>query len=338
MHLVGIDIAAETHVAAALDEAGAVRLKPMPFTEDAAGYKALLAALDGLRPVLVVMEGTGHCWRNLFAALAAADHDVALINPLRTHRFQAEDLARTKTDAIDALGLTRFGLQKRPAPTRLGESATDELRELVRHRDRLRQDFDDRLRQLHRVEPGGSPGLVDLGFPKLTRYVRTLDSQLATSILADYPTAHAMAQATPRRLAKLRYDGRHLVGPELAAQLIDAARRSVGAHHGGAYRVQVRDICQDLDLWRRRLAERQGDIKRLLEDHEVGALLTSIDGIGPQTAARLIAELGDPARFDSPGALAAYVGVVPGLRHSGKRRPASAPVSPVGHARLRAKL
>ena len=47
MHLVGIDIAAETHVAAALDEAGAVRLKPLPFTKGAAGYKALLAALDG---------------------------------------------------------------------------------------------------------------------------------------------------------------------------------------------------------------------------------------------------------------------------------------------------
>lgn len=330
MHFVGIDIAAETHVFAILDEHGGILRKPTPFTEDREGYAKLLAVLDPIRPALVVMEATGHYWKNLFATLAGAGHNVALINPLRTHRFQGEDLERTKTDAIDALGLGRFGQQKRPAPTCLGETATEELRELVRHRDRIRQDFDDRLRQLHR--------LVDLGFPEFTRTVRTLDSMLATCILAEYPTAEAIARATPRRLAKLRYDGRHLVGTELAARLIEAAKRSVGAHHAAAYRIQVRDICQDLDLWRRRLAEREADIERLLKADKVGTLLTTIPGIGPQTAARLIAELGNPAHFDDADALAAYVGVVPGLKQSGKRRSASASLNPIGNARLRAKL
>lgn len=330
MHFVGIDIAAEAHVMAALGGDGGVVRKPMAFAEDHDGHAKPLAALDALRPVLVVMEATGHYWKDVFAALAVAGHDVALVNPLRTRRFGGEDLERTKTDSIDALGLARFGSQKRPAPTRLGETAAEELRELVRHRDRLRQDFDDRLRQLHR--------LVDLGFHEFTRYVRTLDSQLATAILAEYPTAEAVAKATPRRLAKLKPDGRHPVGADLASQLVEAAKRSVGAHHGAAYRVQVRDVCQDLDLWRRRLAEREGDIERLLKEHEVGILLTTIDGIGPQTAARLVAELGDPARFADARALAAYVGVVPGLRQSGKRRPASAGISPVANARLRAKL
>lgn len=330
MHFVGIDIAAETHVFAVLAEDGAVIVKPPSFTEDAAGHAKLLAALAGLAGVLVVMEATGHYWKNLFAVLTAKGYDVALINPLRTRRFQGESLARTKTDAIDALDLGRFGREKRPAATRLGETATEELRELVRHRDRLRQDFDDRVRQLHR--------LVDLGFPEFRRYVRSLDSMLATAILAEYPTAAAVAKATPRRLARLRYDGRHAVGAELAGRLIAAAERSVGQHHGPAYRIQVRDICQDLDLWRRRLAERDGDIERLLDEHEVGPLLTSIDGIGPGTAARLIAELGDPARFASAAALAAYVGLVPALKQSGKRRAARAGITPIGNARLRAAL
>lgn len=330
MHFVGIDIAAETHVFAILAEDGTVVAKPTPFTEDAEGHAKLLAALAGLAGVLVVMEATGHYWKNLFAVLTAKGYDVALINPLRTRRFQDESLKRAKTDAIDGLGLARFGREKRPAPTRLGESATEELRELVRHRDRLRQDFDDRVRQLHR--------LVDLGFPEFRRYVRSLDSMLATAILAEYPTAEAIAKATPRQLAKLRYDGRHAVGTGLADRLIAAAKRSVGQHHGPAYRIQVRDICQDLDLWRRRLAERDGNIRRLLDDHEVGSLLTSIDGIGTGTAARLIAELGDPARFDSAGALASYVGLVPALKQSGKRRPGRAGITPIGNARLRNAL
>lgn len=329
MRFVGIDIAAERHVFAILDEDGTVLAQPTAFAEDARGHAKLLHALAG-DPVLVVMEATGHYWKNLFAVLTAADHPVALLNPLRTRRFQGEDLERTKSDAIDALGLARFGRQKRPVPTRLGEAAAEELKELVRHRDRLKQDFDDRVRQLHR--------LVDLGFPEFTRYVRSLDSMLATAILADYPTAQAFATAAPHRLAKLRYDGRRKVGIDLARQLIDAAKRSVGQHHGPAYRIQVRDICQDLDLWRRRLKEREGDIERWLEAHEVGRLLTTIDGLGPLSAARIIAEIGDPARFATPAALAAYVGVVPALKQSGKRQSRRASLTPIGHARLRTAL
>lgn len=325
----GIDVASETHTLARLDDTGAPIGRPIPISEDRAGYDALLAAL-GPPPALIVLEATGHYWKNLFAVLTAAGHEVALVNPLVARRFQQASLERTKTDAIDASALARLAFEKRPPPTRLHDEVAEALRELVRHRDRLRQDFDDRVRQLHR--------LVDLGFPEFTRYVRTLASQLATCLLAEYPTAHAFARATPRRLARLRYDGRHRVGPELAEQLIEAARRSIGQHHGPAYALQARHICQDLDLWRRRLADIERDIENLLDTHEVGKLLTTIDGIGPQTAARIIAELGNPARFHSPGALAAHLGLVPALRQSGKRNPARAATTHLGNARLRTAL
>lgn len=325
----GIDVASERHMLARLDDAGTPIGKPVPITEDREGYAKLIGLL-GAAPVLVVMEATGHYWKNLFVVLVAAGHEVALINPFVARRFQDASLERTKTDAIDATGLARLGFEKRPAPTHLHDDVAEALRELVRHRDRLRQDFDDRVRQLHR--------LVDLGFPEFTRYVRGLDSMLATCLLAEYPTAHAFARATPRRIAKLRYDGRHLVGPELAQQLVDAAKRSVGQHHGPAYTLQARHICQDLDLWRRRLADIERDIEGLLDSHEVGKLLLTIEGIGPQSAARVIAAVGDPARFRSAAAFAAYVGVVPGLRQSGKQTRARAGIAPHGNARLRMAL
>ena len=325
----GIDVASERHMLARLDAQGMSIGRPMPISEDRAGYDTLLKAL-GPPPVLIAMEATGHYWKNLFAVLTAAGHEVALLNPLLARRFQDASLERTKTDAIDAAGLARLAFGKRPAPTRLHDEAAESLRELVRHRDRLRQDFDDRVRQLHR--------LVDLGFPEFTRYVRSLDSMLATCLLAEYPTAHAFARATPRRLAKLRYDGRHFVGPDLAEQLVEAAKRTVGQHHGPAYKLQARHICQDMDLWRRRLAEIERDIEVLLDTHEVGKLLTTIEGIGPQSAARIIAAVGDPARFKSAATFAAYVGVVPGLKQSGKQAYARAPITPLGNARLRMTL
>lgn len=330
MRFAGIDIAAETHFVAVVDEGSGTVIKPTSFSEDASGYEKLFGLLGGPADVLVAMEATGHYWQNLFAALAAAGYAVALLNPLRTRRFAGEDLERTKTDAIDALGIARFAAQKRPVVTRLPDSATQELRELVRFRDRLMQDFGDRVRQLHR--------LVDLGFPEFTRFVRSLDSELASAVLHEYPTAEAFLGLPWKRLAKLCYDGRHKVGEELAKGLVEAAKTSVGRHHGPAYRVQVRCACEDLDLLRRRLREIDSDIERTLNDHEVGTLLTTLDGIGPTTAARLVAELGDIASFRSAAAIASYVGAIPGLRQSGKRQASRAGLTPHGNARLRAKL
>jgi transposase len=330
MRFAGIDIASETHVVAMVSNDNQIVVKPTSFTEDATGYQKLFAVLGASADLLVAMEATGHYWKNLFAALAAVGFSVALLNPLRTHRFATEELQRTKTDALDALGIARFTAQKRPPPTQLPDAATEELRELVRLRARLLQDFGDRVRQLHR--------LVDLGFPEFTRYVHRLDSELANAILHDYPTAAAYRGVAVKRLAALRYDGRHQVGLDLARTLIDAAHRSVGQHHSAAYRVQVRYACQDLDLLRRRLRELDQDIDGKLREHEVGRLLTTIEGIGPSTAACLIAELGDPAHFRTASALAAYVGTIPGLKQSGKRHPTRAGLTSIGNARLRAAL
>jgi transposase len=330
MRYAGIDIASETHVAAVVDADGVVVCKATPFAEDETGYQTAMRLLGAPGEVLIAMEATGHYWKNLFAALVAAGHAVALLNPLRTHRFAGEDLPRTKTDAIDALGIARFAAQKRPLPTPLPDTATEELRELVRLRERLLQDFGDRVRQLHR--------LVDLGFPEFTRYVRGLNTELASAILHDYPTAAAFHGVAVKRLAALCYDRKHKVGVDLARALIAAAQHSVGRHHSAAYRVQVRYACQDLDLLRRRLRELDHDIDGKLREHAVGSLLTTIDGIGPHTAACLVAELGDPAHFRSAGALAAYVGVIPALNQSGKRQPTHAGLTPIGNARLRAAL
>jgi transposase len=71
---------------------------------------------------LVALEATGHYWRNLFVALIAKDYAVAVLNPLRTARFAEEELRRTKTDAIDALGIARFAQQKRQRAAQLPDS------------------------------------------------------------------------------------------------------------------------------------------------------------------------------------------------------------------------
>jgi transposase len=330
MRFIGIDIASEKHMVAVVDEQSATLHKPTAFTEDREGYEKLRGLLGAADGDLVVLEATGHYWQNLYATLTAWGFAVAVINPLRSRRFAEVDMPRAKTDAVDALTLATFGAQKRPAATRLADEATVELRELVRLRDRYVQDLGDRVRQLHRA--------LDLTFPEFTRLISGLDTELSTALLTRCQSAMQFATQPLRQLSRFVYDGSHAVGEELAKQLIETARTSVGSQHSPAYRRQVQEFCADIATLRGRIKELDRDIRTTLKRHETGMLLTTIDGIGETTAARLVAELGDITKFESADALAAFVGVVPTLSHSGKRTPMHASIGPLGDARLRAKL
>jgi transposase len=132
---------------AVVGEQGEVLCRSSPFGEDAPGYAHLFELLGPPEDCLLALEATGHYWRNLFVALLAKGYAVAVLNPLRTRRFAEEELQRTKTDAIDALGIARFAAQKRPPAAQLPDVATEELRELSRLRDRLQEDFASRLRR-----------------------------------------------------------------------------------------------------------------------------------------------------------------------------------------------
>lgn len=326
----GIDIGKTKHAIAAVSEDGAVLLKPKTFEEDSAGYTKLREWLGDPADVVVGLEATGHYWKNVVATLLADGFSVVLINPVRTKRYAEEEMLRAKTDAIDAKSIARFLSEKRPEVSRLPDELTGTLRELVHLRDRMVQDLGDRVRQLHRA--------VDLGFPEFSQQlVKDLSTSKATALLKCYPTAKAFAAARVGAIANIKF-GRQRIGQGLAKAIVEKAKISVGAHHTAPYTMQVQYFCEDIDAFRERIKKLERRMATLLETHEVASLLTTIDGIGPNTAARLIATLGDPADFASAKALAAYVGVAPATNHSGKRRPRRAPISKMGAAHLRRML
>jgi len=66
MRFAGIDVGAERHYVAIVDESGAVLQKPAPVSEEATGYRQLRELLGEPQDCLVAMEATGQYWRNLF--------------------------------------------------------------------------------------------------------------------------------------------------------------------------------------------------------------------------------------------------------------------------------
>jgi transposase len=59
------------------------------------------------------------------------------------------------------------------------------------------------------------------------------------------------------------------------------------------------------------------DIERMLDDHPLSQVLTSMPGIGVRTGARILLEVGDGTAFKSAGHLAAYAGIAPVTHRSG---------------------
>lgn len=97
-----------------------------------------------------------------------------------------------------------------------------------------------------------------------------------------------------------------------------------------------------LDAYAEQVKALEAAIEAHLDKHEeLGRqrdLLVSIPGVGAQTAATVLAELGDGAAFASARSVAAYAGLVPSHHESGssvRRRPR---LSKSGNARLRRAL
>src|SRR5260370_15568187 len=171
MRFVGIDIGAERHSVAIVDDGGRVVSKSVSFEEGAAGYRRLRELLGSPADCLIAMEATGHYWKNLFASLDAEGFQIVLLNPLRTRRFAEEELQRTKTDKVDAVSIARFAAQKRPAATAPCGPAIEELKQLKVFLEQSVQHLGHRVRHLHQS--------LYLTFPDFSPHVHRLDTDLA---------------------------------------------------------------------------------------------------------------------------------------------------------------
>ena len=129
--VVGIDIS-KTHLDTYMAPAG----KAARFTNDSAGFKALIAWID--QPVRsVVYEPTGPWHRAFEEALLQADLPLARANPLQARRFAQAMGQRAKTDAVDARVLAQMGTALPLRPTEASPPTHRALEELQVARDAL---------------------------------------------------------------------------------------------------------------------------------------------------------------------------------------------------------
>jgi hypothetical protein len=133
-------------------------------------------------------------------------------------------------------------------------------------------------------------------------------------LLARYPTPRRLARAKPESLAAIPY-----LKPERGAALQEAARHSVGSLHGEVAETLVVEAVREIVSSRAIEKRLEKLLRKTFDALPDGShkLLTTIVGIGPGTAAAVVAKVVSIDRFATPAQLVSFFGVFPEENTSG---------------------
>ncbi|MGB3374854.1 MAG: IS110 family transposase [Microbacterium sp.] len=226
-------------------------------------------------------------------------------------------LAATKSDAFDAFVLADTLRHEHTfwRPIRPASDTLMQLRATIRDRERVvwnQRDLENQLR-----------ATMDAYNPAVLHLFSSLDRDISLEFIRRYPLpAQAARVGIARMDAFIRRE--HYSGRTAAETLVDRIRphllsASTGTNQGKAF-TAVR-FADQLALLNRHLRDYDAEIARLLARHPDTHIFTSFPGIGPVTAATLLAGMGeDRARFPSAPSFLAEAGLAPVTRASGRTR------------------
>ncbi len=184
MDIVGIDISVEPRGSpdkAKFDAALLLgeRVRHAAFSNTEAGFGQLLAWLakhrpDPAAPLHVCMEATGNWGLELADFLHAQGVRVSIVNPARIKAYGESELARNKTDKLDAGLIARFCRAHVPPAWVPAAAHLRELRELVRRCDALKAA---RVQELNRQKSGFASSAAARS---IAAHLAWLDKQIET--------------------------------------------------------------------------------------------------------------------------------------------------------------
>jgi transposase len=324
---VGIDTSRYGHHAAFLRDDLQAAAAELAFAESACGYEQFRQRLvriatahpavhfvirldaagqyaDNLLHFLPQLDGaSGHPTR----AIANARVTLSCGDPQRNKNYRAALFGARKSDAIEAKACARFALSERPvasallsAPLRTLRQIAGRLQAVVRQRTRL-------INQLHH--------LLALSFPELALLLKDLSAGWVLELIHRYPTAALLAAARPEHLDAIAYLPAKHIDPLLAH-----ARTSIASLCGPAVEELVRDQVRQVRDTTARQQRLEGLLVTAYRELPKANHLDTIPGIGAVSAAVLTAFILDIERFEDPGKLVAYFGVLPIEMSSGVER------------------
>lgn len=338
--VVGVDIAKNYQWARFVDFRGIEHDRALKFKNSKGGFETILARIqeickkENFAKAVVGMEPTGHYWKAFANWLEKQDGiKVVLVNPYATKQAkELDDNSQTKSDKKDALTIAKLVKDGRYFELYLSHDVYAELRGLSTTRTGLNK----RKNALKNT----ITAVMDEYFPEYEEVFKCpLSGKAARHILKICPF--------PKFILELGEDGvtdeikkavKKTVGRKKAAQLVEAAKDSVGVDYGeDAARLKLRLMLEELELLENQAGELEGQMTDTLHQTDYADFLLSIKGIGVVTLAACLGELGDPTRFDNPRQMSRMAGYNLVEDSSGKNK-SGTKISKRGRKNLRSVL
>lgn len=253
----------------------------------------------------IVFEATGIYSRQLERFMQNNQYTYCLLNPLEA-KIQCDSLRIHKTDRSDAhrLALTHFTVTRRVS------TETDNLFYQLKSLSRLYSELDDELSIIR----GRMHKVIQLTFPELER-IFTSKSDLFLNFVQLFPHPDCVLGLSKtiiknRIRANTNKKISNITAEKKAIQILEIAKICYPA-------VSQNDVlCDQLKLYARRyqelLHQKESCISKMVYVAKQRAeydIIRSLPGIGPNTAVRLMAEIGDITRFNNNKQLNAFAGI-----------------------------
>jgi transposase len=308
---IGLDVGKADHHATVIDAAGGA-VFDRPVHNDEAAIERLLD--DAGPSAALVIDQPGSIGTLAVALARRRDVPVAYVPGLVMRRASELYPGEAKTDRRDSFVIADTARIHRARVHWLtaSDELLDQLRILGGHDDDLAHDPTRTANRLRDMLLHASPAVERvLG--------ERLEHPAVRALLKRYPTPSAMRAAGRRRMLRIV----ETRAPRMGARLVEELQAALNAQtvtvpaEDTVGRV-IRDLAIELSRLTSAREKLAADIEEVFHDHPSAPVLLSIPGIGARTGARILTEIGDITRFPTPGHLAAYAGLAPVTKQSGR--------------------
>jgi transposase len=308
----GVDAGKEFHRAHVLDASGKELLSRKVQNDEDDLLKLIDEALFLAEEVIWAVDQPGGGAALLLALLWERNQRVLYVPGLSVDRARDAYRGESKTDARDARVIAdQARMRSDLGELRAGEQEIAELQLfLARRRDLVT----DQSRTITRL----SEALVSL-FPALERAL-DVNGKGPLILLTHYQSPTQLRRAGHKRIATYLRNRGVKGSNNVAHKALGAARSqnvTLPAQEVGA--TIVAELAEDVLGLKDRLQSIDEEIGQRFFTRREARVLISLPGMGPILGAEFLVAVGEISAFESADRLAAYAGLVPASRDSGKR-------------------
>ena len=309
-YLLGIDASKFKHDCIIADEYGNALTKPFTIENNRNGFNVLLETLNDLKSqgeIKIGFESTGHYTVNLKLFLEASGFSYMELNPLLVKDFiRSKSLRKTKTDKKDSKWIALYLAQVDYKPYQGKFYHLYSLKSLTRLRHSLIEN-----RSLYLVK---ITNILDHIFPEIKPYFNNKFTSSLFYILDNYLTPSHIKNMTIESYNNMVSKLKKPISYQRFMVVKELAKNTVGISNS----ILEFELKSLLKLYHN-LEDEIFNIELEIESHMniINPKTSTIPGIGIQSAAVIVSEIGDFNRFSSPEKLLAFIGLDPAKYQSG---------------------